>query len=122
MVTRMHAARIGTTVVIEMSIESTVQERSSSTERVRVPIDDGSSGLKCHTLKVNQAQLDGFCALLRVPATILMKALAHGELFHNAVEDNNEIPFLIATLECGVRLSFASLLRQFLSELPFHPL
>lgn len=51
-----------------------------------------------------------------------MKALAHGELLHNAVEDKDEILFPMVALECKVKLPFTPFVRQFLSELPLHPL
>lgn len=49
-----------------------------------------------------------------------MRALAHGELFHNAREDMNEVPFLVVAFECGVKLPLAPLLRQFLSKIPLY--
>lgn len=99
-----------------------VQERSSFTKGAKVVVDDGSCDLECRISNINQAQLDSLCVLLHIPTEILMRVLAHDELFHNARDDVNEIPFLMAPFKCGVRLSFIPLLRQFLSEMPLHPL
>lgn len=71
----------------------------------------GSHDLEHCVSKVNQAQLDGLQALLRVLTTILMRALARSKHFHDAIENNNEIPFLVMALEYGVKLPLASLLR-----------
>lgn len=78
--------------------------------------------LEHHMFKVNQAQLDSFHKLLCILGTILMRALARGELFNYTVEEDTEIPFPVAALECGVRLLLAPLLGQLLSELPLYPL
>lgn len=51
-----------------------------------------------------------------------MRALARGELFHHAIEEDNEIHFPVAALKCGVKLPLTPLLGQLLSELPLHPL
>lgn len=49
-----------------------------------------------------------------------MRALACGELFHDALEADNEIPFSVGALECGVQLPLTPLLQQLLSDIPLH--
>lgn len=81
-----------------------------------------SRDLEHQAFEVNQAQLDSLWALLLISTIISMRASACGKLFHDAVKVDNEVPFLVVALECGVRLPFPPLLRQFLSEIPFHSL
>lgn len=45
---------------------------------------------------------------MRIPPSISMKVLAPSELFHDAVEADNKVPFPMTALKCGVRLPFAS--------------
>lgn len=70
---------------------------------------------------MTQAQLDILYAHYNIPVAITMRALAPSELLSNTVEDGDEIPFLVITLKCGVRLPLVSFVRQLLSELPLHP-
>lgn len=104
MVAKMYTAETETTIVIEMPAKRAIRERSSSTERVTVAVDDGNYRLEHRAFEVNQAQLDGLHPLLCVLATISMRVPSRRELFCNAVEDNNKISFSVAALECGVRL------------------
>lgn len=90
--------------------------------KVRATAGGGDCGLEHYASKMSQAQLDGLRVLLCVPPSISMRALACNELFHDAIEANNEILFPMATLECGVRLSLAPLLWQLLSNIPLHPI
>lgn len=121
-VARMRAVGAKTANVTKVLAERTVQEKSSSTKGVRVATDEVSRNLEHHASEVTQAQLDGLRVLLYIPATISIRAPSFGELFHNTLDDKNEIPFSMVAFECGVKLPLAPLLRQFLSKMPFHPL
>lgn len=52
--------------------------------------------------EVSQAQLDHLRAALYVCQSISMRGPARSKLFHDAFEADNEIPFLMAALECEV--------------------
>lgn len=88
--------------------------------RARAATGCGNRSLEHRAFEVNQAQLEGLQVLLHVLTFILMKAPTYGELFHDAIKANNEVPFSVAALECEVKLTLAPLLRQFLSEIPLH--
>lgn len=81
----------------------------------------GDRSLEHRASKMNQAQLDSLQVLLHIPPSISMRTPAHDELFHDAIEANNEIPFPVVALECGVRLPLAPpLLWQLLNDIPLH--
>lgn len=77
---------------------------------MRAATKGNGCGLEHRTFEVSQAQLDNFWTLLRIPTTILMRVLAHSELFHEVVKEDNEIPFPLTALECGVKLPLAPFL------------
>lgn len=103
------------------AIKGAAQKESSATGSEEAATYKSSCNLDYNMSRVTQAQLDVLRALFDVPTGITMKAPASDELLSNACEDGNEILFLIITFNCGVRLSLALFLRQFLSELPLHP-
>lgn len=109
-------------LVTKVPTERSAQERSSSTEGARIAVSDGNRDLESRVSNVTQAQLDNLHALLHIPVEILMWAPAYSELFHNSRDDMNKVPFLVFAFECGVRLPLTPLLKQFLSEMPLHPL
>lgn len=90
--------------------------------RARAVARGGGRGLEHRTSEMNQVQLNNLRVLLHVPPSISMRLPTRDELFHDAFEANNEIPFPVAAVECGVRLPLTPLLRQLLSDIPLHPM
>lgn len=102
------------------SIVRTSQGGIPPVRRAKAVAGDGNHGLEHCMFEINQAQLDGLRVLLHVPSSISIRALARSELFHDAIEADNEVPFPVAALECEVRLPLPPLLRQLLSKIPLH--
>lgn len=79
--------------------------------RAKAAVGGDDHNLEHCTSDVTQAQLDNLRVALRIPPSISMRALACSELFHDVIAADNEIPFSVAVLECGVRLPLAPFLQ-----------
>lgn len=102
--------------------EGATQGKGSAMGSKETAICKYACNLDYYKSKVSQTQMDVLRTHFNVSVAIMMKACTSSKLLSGAKENGNKISFLVAAFECGVRLLLVPFMRQFLSELPLHPL